>query len=64
MDIVTDSRTISDTLPKLGSNVAFSTDLVGFSNDQKLALVRVALDQDPFSELATDTIPKLRRSWP
>src|SRR4051794_5787955 len=60
VDIVTDSRTISDTLPKLGSDVAFSTDLVGFSNDQKLALVRVALDQDPFAERATDTIPQLR----
>jgi RND superfamily putative drug exporter len=60
VDIVIDQGVLAAALPKLGSDVSYSTDLVGFSKDQRLALVRVTLGQDPFTELATEAIPKLR----
>ena len=39
---------------------SFSTDLVGFSRDDRLALVRVTLNQDPFTETAAEVIPQIR----
>jgi RND superfamily putative drug exporter len=62
VEILIDSRTTTDALPRLGADVSFSTDLVGSSRDGRLDLVRVTLHQDPFTELATETIPKLREN--
>ncbi len=60
VDILVNPKTLSTKLPQLGKDLAFSVDLVGFSRDDKLALVRVALGQDPFTDLAGEAIPELR----
>jgi RND superfamily putative drug exporter len=60
VDILVNPKELSTQLPQLGSDQAFSVDLVGFSRDSSLALVRVALGQDPFTDLAGEAIPKLR----
>ena len=60
VDIVIDQGVLSTSLPQLGSDVAYSTDLVGYSKDGKRALVRVTLDQDPFTGRATEAVTKLR----
>jgi RND superfamily putative drug exporter len=52
----------ADNFPALGMSVAASVDPVGISRDEKLALVRVTLDQDPFTKAATDVIPALREN--
>lgn len=64
VDIVVEQAVVTRGSPLglLGSDQAFSTDLVGFSKDERLALVRVTLNQDPFTELATEAIPKLREN--
>jgi RND superfamily putative drug exporter len=59
VDVVTDARKVAEVLPTLTA-FAFSTDLVAFSRDDRLALVRITLNEDPFTELATERIPKLR----
>jgi RND superfamily putative drug exporter len=59
VDVVTDAKAVGDVLPTIGI-AAFSSDLVGFSRDGRLALVRVTLSQDPFTEAATDVIPQMR----
>jgi RND superfamily putative drug exporter len=60
VDVLVDPGVLSTQLPQIGSDVAYSVDLVGYSRDSRLALVRVTLAQDPFTELATETIPRLR----
>ena len=45
VDIVIDQGVLSTSLPQLGSDVAYSTDLVGYSKDGRRALVRVTLDR-------------------
>jgi RND superfamily putative drug exporter len=60
VDVVTSATTVADALPALGA-FSFSTDLVAFSIDGRLALVRVTLAQDPFTEVATEVIPEIRR---
>src|SRR3954471_21917696 len=50
VDILVNQKILSTSLPQLGSDQAFSVDLVGFSRDNNLALVRVALSQDPFTD--------------
>jgi RND superfamily putative drug exporter len=62
VDIVIDQNVLSTKLPQLGSDVAYSTDLVGYSRDGRRALVRVTLDQDPFTERATEAVTKLREN--
>jgi len=52
---------IGDNFALLGSNQAQSVDLVGRSRDDKLALIRITLLQDPFTEMATEAIPRLRK---
>ena len=52
----------ADNFPALGMSYAASVDPVGVSRDEKLALVRVTLDQDPFTKAATDVIPALREN--
>jgi RND superfamily putative drug exporter len=60
VDILIDQTVLSTSLPQLGSDVAHSVDLVGYTKDNKTALVRVTLNEDPFTELATDAIKRLR----
>ncbi|WP_028066407.1 MMPL family transporter [Solirubrobacter soli] len=62
VDIVIDQGVLSTKLPQLGSDVAYSVDLVGYSKDAKRALVRVTLDGDPFTERATEAVTKLREN--
>ena len=45
-----------------GMDLAQSVDLVGSSRDGKLALIRITLLQDPFTEMATAAIPLLREN--
>jgi RND superfamily putative drug exporter len=60
VDVVMSSRTVAEALPVVGATFAYSTDLVAFSEDGNLALIRVTLDQDPFTEAATEVIPRIR----
>jgi RND superfamily putative drug exporter len=60
VDILIDATVLSTNLPKLGSDVAHSVDLVGYSRDGKTALVRVTLEGDPFTEGATEAVTRLR----
>jgi RND superfamily putative drug exporter len=62
VDIVVDQGVLSTSLQQLGSDVAYSVDLVGYARDGKRALVRVTLDQDPFTERATEAVTKLREN--
>lgn len=47
-------------LAKLGSDLAYSVDFAGSSQDGKFALIRITLHQDPFTELATGDVIRLR----
>ena len=60
-DVLVSTKGISDTLAALKTApFSFSADLVGFSRDDRLALIRVTLNQDPFTETATEVIPQVR----
>jgi putative drug exporter of the RND superfamily len=60
VDILVDQGVLATSLQQLGSDVAHSVDLVGYSKSGKVALVKVTLDRDPFTEAATGAITKLR----
>ena len=51
-----------DNFAPLGMDQAQSVDLAGSSRDGKLALIRITLLQDPFTEMATAAIPLLREN--
>jgi RND superfamily putative drug exporter len=62
VDVVVDARAVAEVLPAVAKAPGvFTADLVGFSRDDRLSLVRVLLDQDPFTDAATDVIPGIRR---
>jgi RND superfamily putative drug exporter len=62
VNVVVDARAAPDVLPAIDTGVgaSASNDLVGFSRDNRLALIRVTLSTDPFTEAATELIPKYR----
>jgi RND superfamily putative drug exporter len=62
VDIVIDAGVLSTALPLLGAQASESIDLVGSSERGNLALVRVMLAVDPFTEQATEVIPALREN--
>ena len=51
-----------DNFGPLGMDQAQSVDLAGSSRDGRLALIRITLLQDPFTEMATAAIPLLREN--
>jgi RND superfamily putative drug exporter len=59
VDVLVDARKVADALPGLRADV-YSADLVAFSVDGKLSLVRLTLNENPFTEQATKAIPKIR----
>jgi RND superfamily putative drug exporter len=59
VDVVVDARKVAEALPAL-RGLAYSADLVAFSTKGDLALVRLTLNEDPFTEQATKSIPPIR----
>jgi RND superfamily putative drug exporter len=59
VDVVVDARKVADALPAL-RGLAYSADLVAFSTKGDLALVRLTLGEDPFTEQATKAIAPIR----
>jgi RND superfamily putative drug exporter len=59
VDVLVGAREVIEALPALRGSV-FSADLVAFSTVGDLALVRLTLNEDPFTEQATKSIPQIR----
>ncbi|MDA0166689.1 MMPL family transporter [Solirubrobacter ginsenosidimutans] len=59
VDVLVDAKKVADALPALRAHV-YSADLVGFSEDGLLSLVKLTLNEDPFTENATKAIPQIR----
>jgi RND superfamily putative drug exporter len=59
VDVVVGAREVIQALPALRGPV-YSADLVAFSTRDDLALVRLTLNEDPFTDAATKSIPRIR----
>jgi putative drug exporter of the RND superfamily len=60
--VVPQDVSIGDNFPLLGMDLAFSVDPAAYSRDGQRALIRIFLNDDPFSDNARKAIPRLREN--